>query len=203
MEPELRPARIDNPATRYGVWWHDFVQQVPWLEHAEAWDEVFTAHHANSPDPARSAREWHLLRKRVSGYSAFVPAWTNRDPIVRTEMPFFWKMDGDRCLEGIIDLAFFDPTTNEWLIVDWKTNRVARDKIDILRVTYRPQLAAYCQAVERTTGHKVRAAIYSTATGEFVRYEPREVAAEWARLQRLSAETLFGELSDQQLDAQN
>ena len=201
MEPELRPARIDNPATRYGVWWHDFVQQVPWLEHAEAWDEVFTAHHANSPDPARSAREWHLLRKRVSGYSAFVPAWTNRDPIVRAEMPFFWKMDGDRCLEGIIDLAFFDPTTNEWLIVDWKTNRVARDKIDILRVTYRPQLAAYCQAVERTTGHKVRAAIYSTATGEFVRYEPREVAAEWARLQRLSAETLFGELSDQQLDA--
>ena len=116
---------------------------------------------------------------------------------MRTEMPFFWKMDDDRCLEGIIDLAFFDPTTNEWLIVDWKTNRVARDKIDILRVTYRPQLAAYCQAVERTTGHKVRAAIYSTATGEFVRYESREVAAEWARLQRLSAETLFGELSDQ------
>jgi hypothetical protein len=29
------------------------------------------------------------------------------------------------------------------------------------------------------------------------------VAAEWARLQRLSAETLFGELSDQQPDAQN
>ena len=67
----------------------------------------------------------------------------------------FLEMDGDRCLEGIIDLAFFDPTTNEWSIVDWKTNRVARDKIDRLRVTYRPQLAAYCQAVERTTGHQV------------------------------------------------
>ena len=27
------------------------VEQVPWLEHSEAWDEVFTAHHADSPDP--------------------------------------------------------------------------------------------------------------------------------------------------------
>src|SRR5207237_5090704 len=23
IEPELRPPRIDHPATRYGVWWHD------------------------------------------------------------------------------------------------------------------------------------------------------------------------------------
>ncbi len=196
IEPELRPARIDNPATRYGVWWHNFVQQVPWLEDSEAWDEMFMAHHASSPDPARSAREWHLLRKRVTGHFDFVPTWTNRDPVVRAEMPFFWKMRGDRCLEGFIDLAFFDPVTNEWLIVDWKTNRVARDKIDTLRTTYRPQLAAYCQVVKETTGRNVRAAIYSTATGEFVRYEPQEMAAEWVRLERLSAETLFGELSD-------
>ena len=108
----------------------------PWLEDSAAWDEVFAAHHASSPDPARSAREWRLLRERVTGHFDFGPAWTNRTPVVRAEMPFFWKMGGDRCLEGIIDLAFFDPETNEWLIVDWKTNRVAPDKID----TYAPNI---------------------------------------------------------------
>ena len=63
-----------------------------------------------------------------------------------------------------------------------------------MRAKYRPQLAAYCQVINETTGHTVRAAIYSTATGEFVRYQPAEMAAEWERLERVSAETLFAEL---------
>ena len=120
-----------------------------------------------------------------------------RTPVVRTEMPFFWKMRSDRCLEGIIDLALFDPAPGAWLIVDWKTNRVASDKIDLLRAKYRPQLTAYCQVVKEITGHEVSAALYSTANGEFVHYESEEMAAEWERLERLPPETLFGELNDQ------
>ncbi|MEO6969922.1 MAG: UvrD-helicase domain-containing protein [Chthoniobacterales bacterium] len=196
IEPELRPARIDNPATRYGVWWHDFVQRVPWLNEPAAWDEVFAVHHATSPDMARSAREWQLLRERVSGLSDFATGWTNRTPVVRAEMPFFWKMRGDRSLEGIIDLALFDSSTGEWLILDWKTNRVARDEIETLRVNYRAQLAAYVQVVQETTGQKARAAIYSTATGEFVRYEPQEMTDEWNRLEQLPPETRFAELTE-------
>jgi len=197
IEPELRPPRIDNPATRYGVWWHDFVQRIPWLKDTKAWDEIFAAHRASSPDMARSAREWRLLRKRVSELPDFVTDWTNRTPVVRAEMPFFWKMGDDRCLEGVVDLAFFDPVASEWLIVDWKTNRTARGKIEVLRAQYRPQLAAYCQAVKETTGHEVNAALYSTANGEFVRYEPKELAAEWGRLEKLPSEKLFAELSEQ------
>jgi ATP-dependent helicase/nuclease subunit A len=195
VEPELRPLRIDNPATRYGVWWHDFMQRIPWLKDATAWDEVFAAHHPSSPDTARSVREWRLLRERVNELPDFITGWTN--PMVRTEMPFFWKMRDDRCLEGVVDLALFDPVASEWLIVDWKTNRIARDKIEMLRAQYRPQLAAYCQAVKETSGHEVRAALYSTAKGEFVRYEPKEMAAEWERLERLSPEKLFSELTDE------
>jgi len=89
IEPELRPPRIDNPATRYGVWWHDFVQRVPWRSEATAWDEVFATHHATSPDMARARREWRLLRARVSGLSDFTTGWTNSTPVVRAEMPFF------------------------------------------------------------------------------------------------------------------
>ena len=196
IEPELRPPRIDNPATRYGVWWHEFVQRIPWLMDAATWDEVFEANHASSPEMARSAREWRLLRERISGLSDFASGWENRAPVVRAEMPFFWKMADDRCLEGIIDLAFFDPVAGEWLIVDWKTNRVARDKIETLRTKYRPQLAAYCKVIGERTGHEVTAAIYSTANAELVRYEPDELTREWARLQSLPADKLFAELSN-------
>ncbi len=193
MEPELRPPRIDNPATRYGVWWHNFVQKIPWLSDAAAWEEVFAAHHASSPDPARSAREWRRLRERVTGFADFAAGLVNKAPVVRTEMPFFWKMRDDRCLEGVIDLAIFDPEASTWLIVDWKTNRIERDKIDTLRTQYRPQLAAYCQVVKVMTGHAIGAALYSTFAGEFVRYEPQELAAEWERLEKLPPGELFDE----------
>ena len=80
------------------------------------------------------------------------------------------------------------------MIVDWKTNRVAPDKIDLLRAKYLPQLAAYYQVVKEMTGHEVRAALYSTDKGEFVRYERQELADEWKRLEQLPPEQLFNEL---------
>src|SRR5438094_3399107 len=56
IEPELRPPRIDNPATRYGVWLHDFIEQISWLSESKRWDEIFERNIAASPDVARSKR---------------------------------------------------------------------------------------------------------------------------------------------------
>lgn len=198
IEPELRPPRIDNPATRYGVWWHDFVQRIPWQKDATSWDEVFEANRADSPDMARSAREWKLLRENISRIADFAPQFQDQ-LIVHTEMPFFWRMDDERSLEGIVDLAVFDASEKKWFVLDWKTNRVARDKIDMLRVKYRPQLAAYGEVVSEMTGHEVMAAIYSTAAGEFLRYDPDELAREWTRLQTLPANELLEKLGDNQV----
>src|SRR5262249_33687922 len=61
IDPELRPPRIENPATRYGVWWHDFAQKIPWHSHPGAWQAAFDESVSNSPDPARSRREWELV----------------------------------------------------------------------------------------------------------------------------------------------
>src|SRR5438105_3100922 len=41
IEPELRPPRIDNPATRYGVWWHNLVEQISWRSVANDWKPIF------------------------------------------------------------------------------------------------------------------------------------------------------------------
>ena len=43
-------------------------------------------------------------------------------------MPFLWAMNARECLEGIIDLAIFDPATERWLILDWKTNSQNRGR---------------------------------------------------------------------------
>src|SRR5438309_5690447 len=100
-------------------------------------------------------------------------------------MSVFWSSDRtgrNKSLEGIVDLALFNQKANEVFILDWKTNRIAAEKIDILRDLYRPQMAAYWQAISNLTNARVTAAIYSTATGQLVIYDANELTTEWDRL---------------------
>jgi hypothetical protein len=115
-------------------------------------------------------------------------------------MPFFWRINGPsrngvKSLEGIIDVAFFNQKANEVFILDWKTNRIAAGQIEILKETYRPQMAAYWQAICSLTNALVSAAIYSTATGEFLMYEPEELAREWERVRDLPHDGLAAAIS--------
>src|SRR5205807_5422655 len=163
IEPELRPPRIDNPATRYGVWWHDFIEQISWRSESKNWIETFEQNIAASPDIARSKREWQLLQDQIESSDGLAQQLRDAN-LIRQEMPFFWKLNG-KCLEGIVDLALFNQKANEVFILDWKTNRIAAEKIDILRDLYRPQMATYWQAISSLTNARVTAAIYSTSTG--------------------------------------
>ena len=189
---ERTPA-LASPATRYGVWWHEFVQKVPWKEDAASWDVIFEAANSNSPDMARSAREWKLLRETVSSISAF--GLGNGSTVVRPEMPFFWRMDEGTCLEGIVDLALFEPSTNRWLILDWKTNKILPEKAGRLREEYKSQMAAYWRAVTEMTGMAADAGLFSTHTGIFVKLAPEELEREWARLAKLPPKRLVAEIS--------
>jgi ATP-dependent exoDNAse (exonuclease V) beta subunit len=184
-ETEFRASIVPSTATRYGLWWHDFVQQIPWGTDPAAWDAVFQSARPDSPDKARSTREWEILRRKIAKLSDFDSGFANDASIFHTEMSFLWATNDRRCLEGIVDLAVFEPAEKKWLILDWKTNDITADKIDKLRAHYRPQLAAYWKAVREMTKMDVEAAIYSTATGALIRYEPEELAREWARLEKL------------------
>src|SRR5207248_7878359 len=129
--------------------------------------------------------------------------------IVHAEMPFFWSPSsprdesvsprrpnrtGGKCIEGVIDLAFFQRSnasaarTGKCLILDWKTDRVPPDNTETLHARYRPQLAAYWKAVSEIAKLEVEAAIYSTAAGVLVRYKTDELAREWSRLEKLPAD---------------
>jgi ATP-dependent exoDNAse (exonuclease V) beta subunit len=117
--------------------------------------------------------------KNNPGFSELL---TRTQSLTHLEIPFFWRMDESRCLEGIVDLALFDREAGKWLILDWKTNRIAPDEIETLRAQYQPQVAAYWKAITEMTGAAAEAAIYSTATGKLVKYETNELEDEWERL---------------------
>jgi len=198
IEPELRPPRIDNPAMRYGVWWHDFAEQLNWRSESLRWQEVFEQKATASPDPARSLREWKLLIGHLDGAEDFRKVVGNGS-IAHAEMPFLWRLDGHkrtggRCLEGVIDLALFNSAARKCLILDWKTDRVPPDSAETLHDRYLPQLAAYWKAVSEMTKMEVAAAIYSTAAGALVRYENHELDREWKRLEKLPSDELKGKI---------
>ena len=206
----FRSATQPGAALRYGVWWHDFVRQIPWelvrpSQTAATVEEIFERCRANSPDAARSTREWRLLRDHLASEENFLRNFSDAAFVIHIELPFFWKVDAERCLEGIIDLALFDRTARRWLILDWKTNRVTLDKIGMLRAQYLPQLSAYWAAIRGMTGMHVEAAIYSTAAAAVLHYEEKDLVREWARLKALPPDGLAAQVArgeDELLPAQ-
>jgi ATP-dependent exoDNAse (exonuclease V) beta subunit len=181
----------DTPATLYGRWWHDFIQRISWHDEG-SWKQVFEEHQAKSPAAKRSANEWELFLQYLKNDPDFSGLLIRTEMLTHSEIPFFWRMDEGRCLEGIVDLAVFEPTKKKWFILDWKTKR---DKIDILHAHYRPQIAAYWKAIAEMTGTQVEAGIYSTSTGELVVYTADELTAEWERLRTLPQQDLAARIA--------
>ena len=50
-----------------------------------------------------------LVPPVFEGRPHFSEILTSTELVMCQEMPFFWRMDEHRCLEGVIDLALFDP----------------------------------------------------------------------------------------------
>jgi ATP-dependent exoDNAse (exonuclease V) beta subunit len=194
-EPEFRATTVPSPATRYGIWWHEFLQQVPRFHQKpfdlETADKTFSASLPSSPDSARSTREWKLLREYLSGRDGIV--FNGDETIARSEMPFLWAANEHRSVEGVIDLALIEPDQRKLLVLDWKTNDVKPEQLDKLRAHYLPQLAAYWKAIGEITKFEISAAIYSTAAGTLVRYDPGELENEWSRLKKLPPDDFGGQ----------
>jgi ATP-dependent helicase/nuclease subunit A len=174
----------DTPATLYGRWWHDLMQRMAWHDE-RSWKQTFEEHQATSAVSKRSADEWKMFLEFVKSDKDFSKLLTRTSSVAHPEMPFLWRIDNSACLEGIVDLAVFDSSSSNGFILDWKTNRIGPDEIDNLRTRYRPQMAAYWHALGQLTRNQIQAAIYSTATGELIRYADEELESEWERLRNL------------------
>jgi ATP-dependent exoDNAse (exonuclease V) beta subunit len=174
----------DTPATLYGRWWHDLMQRMAWHDEG-SWKQTFEEHQTTSAVPKRSVDEWKMFLQFVESDKDFSKLIARTDAVAHPELPFLWRIDNSACLEGIVDLAIFNSNSTNGFILDWKTNRIEPGEIDSLRTRYRPQMAAYWHAVGQVTSNQIQAAIYSTATGQLIRYADQELEAEWERLRNL------------------
>jgi ATP-dependent exoDNAse (exonuclease V) beta subunit len=163
----------------------------PWRDEAKAKERVFTICLADSPEPARSHREWNKLSESIPKNEELRVMLENPEILLHTEIPFLWPGAKNLSVEGVIDLALFDPAAKRWLILDWKTNRIDARDAEGLRGQYLAQVAAYWKGVKEMTGAPVRAQIYSTATGHFIDYGSDELESEWERLKQLPVDELM------------
>ena len=73
-------------------------------------------------------------------------------------------------LRGVIDLAFLEE--NGWVIVDYKTDRVAMERMPDLVDLYRPQVISYAEAWKEITRETVsEVGLYFTHTQSYVKIE--------------------------------
>jgi ATP-dependent exoDNAse (exonuclease V) beta subunit len=184
LEMKARSAADSNLGSRYGTWWHEFVEQLDWRAAPEAWEIAFAAALESSPDAELSHREWALLREQLRADSTLARLLMPPTAVVHAELPFLWTMNERECLEGIIDLAIFDSAAGRWTILDWKTNRLAAGGLAQLQEHYLPQLSAYWHAVTAMLAAPVVAGLYSTATGAWLPYDTSALAAAWEKLRR-------------------
>lgn len=86
--------------------------------------------------------------------------------IKASSLPEYSDTDANIVVHGIVDLYFKEG--NDLIIVDYKTDRI-RKSVEELKYKYRVQLALYKEAVEKSTGLKVKECIiYSVEKGESV-----------------------------------
>jgi ATP-dependent exoDNAse (exonuclease V) beta subunit len=167
----------------FGAWWHSFIERIDWLASHAEWERHFAAAKLFSPEPSRAEREWRTLRRVLDADPA--QRWMLRPGLIHhAEMPFLWPICGTDCLEGIVDLAVFDPEAGAWLILDWKTNAITTSQLGEMLDHYAPQLAAYRAAFRDMLGGSVRAAVYSTALGQWHTYPEEMLDAVWQNISR-------------------
>jgi ATP-dependent helicase/nuclease subunit A len=161
---EIDEPRADSPAILYGTWWHELMEIIPWHQAREAWTTYFERAVVSSPQPDRSRREWEILRESKLARWLATPGL-----LIHRELPFLWP-DGERCLEGVMDLAVFSPAESRWRVIDWKTNRTDGAS---LRTIYRGQIEAYVEALRALIDAPVEGSLYLTATGEWLTLDAR------------------------------
>jgi ATP-dependent exoDNAse (exonuclease V) beta subunit len=162
-DEDARDASGAETARRYGLWWHDLMERLDWKA-PDGWHAAYAARLTTCPLPQRAEREWGLfVGSNVA--SLLSPA----ELVVHVEAPFLRSLAPDRCVEGIVDLAAYDPRDNSWLLLDWKTNVITGEGVGALAALYAPQLAQYADAIRASCRPAaLRAYLYSTAAGRLV-----------------------------------
>ncbi len=98
-------------------------------------------------------------------YNSEIGIRMKNSPFVKREAPFVIKKEADRILnnlnkedtilvQGIIDCYFYEG--DDIVLVDYKTDSVNEDNLDLLKSEYRQQIAYYKEAIQKITKKQVK-----------------------------------------------
>jgi ATP-dependent exoDNAse (exonuclease V) beta subunit len=82
-----------------------------------------------------------------------------KSKLCRRELPILLKLEGNRILEGVLDLAFEE--NGVWHVVDFKTDAEIGVQLGTTRNRYENQLRWYCLALARLNNAPVNAHLLS------------------------------------------
>ena len=172
LDAPVSARALADDAVDYGLWWHETLEFMPWMDDQEA----VTAHGAERLAVAkaagfwkRAATEWSLWLASDVRAELCDSRWKRQ-----AELSVFAPLDEKGWMDGVIDLVLHDPVAAQVWVLDWKTNRRRTGETDqaLLRRLgdeYAPQLAAYGMSVRVFfPGCAVRLLVYSTAVGGWV-----------------------------------
>jgi ATP-dependent exoDNAse (exonuclease V) beta subunit len=205
LDPEV-PAdlrtrsRLDTLPILYGRWWHKFFQRLNWKSGIDSAQKLFEKQLTTSPDAKAALKDWNATRQNLFSDVTIAGFLASDETLFHAEFPFSWRRNDRSVLEGLIDSVMIDRKAGRCLLLDWKTNDVSPSEIEILRETYRPQLAAYWKAVMEITGLDVQAGLFSTALGRVLLYPAEELQMEWRRLEQLPPAQLENEIRRDEAD---
>jgi ATP-dependent helicase/nuclease subunit A len=192
---ELRTrSRLDNLATLYGRWWHNFFQFLDWKGGIDSAQKLFEKELPISPDTKATVKDWNATRRNLFSDASIAHFLASDETLFHAEFPFSWRRNNRSVLEGLIDSIMIDRKAGRCLLLDWKTNDVSSSDAGIFRARYRPQLAAYWKAVGEITRLEVEAGLFSTALGRLLLYSTEELQTEWHRLEQLPPAQLEDEI---------
>ncbi|PWU08257.1 MAG: hypothetical protein C5B47_05000 [Verrucomicrobia bacterium] len=152
-----RETVFDVSGREYGIWWHQCLEAYPFSGSQWALLENMLQ---KCPDPERGRREWELFAQSI-----LKARLESGNYLLHAEMPIFFR-ENEAIVEGVMDLAARHRTENNWLLIDWKTDRIS-EPFELLR-RYGPQLEAYAHGLRRLTTEKVEAGIYAVSLGEWI-----------------------------------
>src|SRR5436305_3529893 len=187
-------SRLDNLATLYGRWWHEFFERLDWKSGIDSAQRLFEKELPISPDANAAVKDWNSTRRNLFNDASIARFLASDETLFHAEFPFSWRRNDRSVLEGLIDSIMINRKNGRCLLLDWKTNDVSSSDAEIFRARYRPQLAAYWKAVGEITGLEVEAGLFSTALGRLLLYSAEELQTEWHRLEQLPPGRLEDEI---------
>lgn len=159
---DFKSKESDYSFVDYGNWWHKMMETLPWAADKDAWVDHCLKSLTDCPAPVRGESEF-----RVFLDSPMVIRLKTQAFDVYTEMPFLFK-DEPAYFEGFIDFVAYSQTTEELLLIDWKTDLIAgSEALLILKELYLPQLEVYKKVAEQFLKKSSKVFIYSTVLGQW------------------------------------